>query len=256
MKALRFTLSVCVCLTTALTVFGQTPTTPEPKELSSGGVRVERPDLNARGAQIQKSFEVNSGLKKESRVIKSGVLAPAASEIESHKQFLSQKNTGLIRLLPRGAYNIKRRGGGAYYSFFYLSHDYGYGSDIELDLGLLHTGFAGADYGILTNIGDVPLDEVTLEDARVTYLAGYRAPSREPEARTEFKRSSRGFTNNGMLYARMALAEVDSTYLLRSVVYDKSDVLVAFRVVRIDQDESVILAWKLLKKYSTPTLSR
>jgi hypothetical protein len=59
-----------------------------------------------------------------------------------------------------------------------------------------------------------------------------------------------------MLYARKALAEVDSTYLLRSVNYNTSDLLVAFRVVRIDADNSVIIAWKRLKKYSTPNLSR
>ena len=85
MKALRFTLSVCVCLTTALTVFGQTPTTPEPKELYKDGQPVIRRDPNDRNVQIRKSFEVNSGLKKESRVVKSGALAPAAADIESHE---------------------------------------------------------------------------------------------------------------------------------------------------------------------------
>jgi len=42
--------------------------------------------------------------------------------------------------------------------------------------------------------------------------------------------------------------KLNSTYLLRSVDSAPSDVLVAFKVVRIDSDESAIILWKLLKK--------
>ena len=42
----------------------------------------------------------------------------------------------------------------------------------------------------------------------------------------------------------------------RSISYDHSDVLVAFRVVRKDFDGSVVLLWKILKKYSKPGLQR
>jgi hypothetical protein len=48
----------------------------------------------------------------------------------------------------------------------------------------------------------------------------------------------------------------DSTYLLRAIYYSRSDVLVAFRVVRVDSDGSAIILWKLLKKYSIPQLER
>jgi len=49
---------------------------------------------------------------------------------------------------------------------------------------------------------------------------------------------------------------LNSTYLLRSVLYDTSDAIVAFKVVRIDNDDSAIILWKLLKKYPTPYLAR
>ena len=45
-------------------------------------------------------------------------------------------------------------------------------------------------------------------------------------------------------------------YVLRSVNYHASDTLVAFRVVRLDSDRSVIILWKLLKQYPTPILAR
>jgi hypothetical protein len=49
-------------------------------------------------------------------------------------------------------------------------------------------------------------------------------------------------------------ATQSTTYALRSLCFGTSDVLVVFRVVRIDVDGSVILAWKLLNKYSLPRL--
>jgi hypothetical protein len=51
-------------------------------------------------------------------------------------------------------------------------------------------------------------------------------------------------------------AEVGATYLLRSINFERSDVLVALKVVRQDTDGSVIIAWKLLQKYPVPKLPR
>jgi len=50
--------------------------------------------------------------------------------------------------------------------------------------------------------------------------------------------------------------KLNSTYLLRSFNFDESDVMVAFRVVRIDSDKSVIILWKLLKNNPKPTFAR
>ena len=122
-------------------------------------------------------------------------LAPSAEDQGAYAEFLSQPDTGLIRLLPREVYDseaykknnktMTMRGGGAYYSFTRLTHEYGYGSDIELDSDHLSVGFAGANYGILVNLGDVTLDELTLEDPRVRNMSGYTPPSKEPDARLE-----------------------------------------------------------------------
>jgi hypothetical protein len=59
---------------------------------------------------------------------------------------------------------------------------------------------------------------------------------------------------DGALYRSRLPLEIGATYLLRSIVYRESDVLVAFRTVREDTDGSVIIAWKLLKKYPVPEL--
>jgi hypothetical protein len=192
-------------------------------------------------------------------------LSPSEEDKATYAEFLRQRNTGLIRLLPREKYDtysqkettkgLTTRGGGAYYSFSRLTHEYGFGSDIELAQGYLSTGFAGADYGIMTSLGDTPLESVTLESA--AFLATYAPADDLPKARIEQRKWGEGATVEATSYRRRLLAKKDSTYLLRSVNYGDSDVLVAFRVVRIDDDdESAIILWKLLKKYPTPRLAQ
>lgn len=207
----------------------------------------------------------------EDRVIKKGLLAPSEQDRMDHTAFLKGSNTGLIRLLPYVPSNeklLKIRGGGAYYSFHYMSHEYGRGSDIELRRPLIITsgsvprsvqernhdwlavGFAGADYGMLTNLGNVPLDEFTAKDPRASFLAKYEPPRSDPEARCERRRFVVGETIDGLVYKNALPVQVGATYLLRSISYDEFDVLVAFRVARQDDDGSVIIAWKLLREFA------
>src|ERR1051326_8299754 len=120
-------------------------------------------------------------VKREPRVIVHGPLALSDQDRANYASLLAQPNTGLLRLLPRTnptsafAYPGERpgiRGEGAYYSFHYLAHEYGYGSDLQLEaVGefkgtagqvvelpphyTLQVGFAGANFGMLTNIGDI-----------------------------------------------------------------------------------------------------
>jgi hypothetical protein len=61
---------------------------------------------------------------------------------------------------------------------------------------------------------------------------------------------------DGTTYKERVPVEVGATYVVRSVNFDFSDVLVAFRVVRQDTDGSLIIAWRMLEKYPTPRLAR
>lgn len=237
--------------------------------------------------EIKKEFDsyekppragLSGKIKREPRVLSNGPLAPSAQDRANHASFLSQPDTGLIRLLPRTykqsnfsnpQRSVKINGGGAYYSFFYRSHEYGYGSDLELSSTIrfngttelppayyLFVGFAGANYGLMTNLGDVLLETFTLDDPRAQFLSGYQPPLLEPEARKEKRLFHEGISIDGQTYKTRLPIQVHATYLLRSINYDKSDVLVAFRVVREDTDKSLIIAWKLLKGFSTPRLKR
>lgn len=191
------------------------------------------------------------------------LLAPSAEDKAAFAEFLRQENTGLIRLMPREKYDetpnkqtLTIRGGGSYYSFARLTHAYGYGSDIALEHGDLSVGFAGADYGIILKAGAVPLEDVSLGHPGAFFLAGYKAALNEPQARIEQRRFATGDMVDGIKYGNRVEAEVGITYVLRSIDYGNSDLLVALKVVRQDSDGSLIIAWKLLKNFPKPELAR
>ena len=204
----------------------------------------------------------------EERVVKKGLLAPAAQDRTDYATFLKEGNTGLIRLLPDPRANNRLiQGGGSYYSFHFVSHEYGMGTDIQLQRPVVFTsgsvpkkslegihdslavGSAGANYGMMTNLGNVPLDEIDAKDSRTRFLATYEPPRSEPDARCQARRFVSGEMIDGRLYQKRLPVQVGATYLLRSINYNESDVLVAFRVARQDDDGSVIIAWKLLKDF-------
>jgi hypothetical protein len=207
-------------------------------------VDVERlhAEIDQLGARIQ---------QKEAELLE----APAEDK-RAFAGFLTRPGTGLVRLLPRGAYDLFVDGDGAYYSFSRRSHEYGRGSDIQFDGGGFSVGFAGADFGLFVSLGGVTLEDVTTETPGVGPLAEFDAPADTSKAREQYARSMTGFEVDGLAYRREAALAVENTYVVRSVNYGESDVLAAFRVVRKDSDGSVVLLWKMLKEFPKPELLR
>jgi len=242
MKKITIAMAFSSLLLSSLTVFAQTQSREDLLK-----------DLAAKRAELSK-------LQKTVTELEKALLFPSEKDRAAYANFLRQSDTGLIRLLPRETFDrtnvegMTLRGGGAYYSFKERTNEYVNSSDISLEQGELTTGFAGANYGLLADLGDVPLERVNLK--AVAALAQYTPAADEPHARIEQRRMSEGATINGVSYKNRQQFRLNSTYVLRSVNYHASDTLVAFRVVRIDSDKSAIILWKLLKQYPTPYLAR
>jgi hypothetical protein len=219
---------------------------------------------------VRRNSAAPSGAPRpEPRVIKKGPLAPSVNDREAYAQFLSQPDTGLIKLLPQSfdggketvTKHVKVRGGGRFYSFSYLSHDYS--ADIELGTDIVCKGrgngtmdcqyprkLAAGGYGMLTNLGNLPLTKFDSNDSRVKFMQAYIPPRGRPQARCAALEFRKGVTVNGQLFANRLPLEVGSTYLLRAFDYLQSDVLVVFEVLRQDADGGVTLAWKLLNRFT------
>jgi hypothetical protein len=197
-------------------------------------------------------------LTKQLKEAEQQFFAPSPEDLDKYKSFLSEVDTGLVRLLPREKFQDKLfiRGGGAYYSFDRLTHEYGWGSDIELAQQMFSVGFAGADYGLVTDLGRIPIEQITPEHPAVRYLLSYKPPTREPDVRAEYQRVGAGFSVDDVSYGRNATVRNGATYLLRSIVIDRSDLLVVFRVVGRDSDGSVSILWKVLERFPAPRMIR
>lgn len=164
----------------------------------------------------------------------------------------------VFRILPREKYDVglvSTRGGGAYYSFSNKSHSYNDIPQIELQRGNLSVGFAGADYGFLTDLGEIPLSEINKESKGVSFLLAHQPPNQLAKARIE-QEKGRGFENDGVIYKDALPAAVGHSYVLRAVSFNKADVLVAFKIHREDDDGSLIIFWKLLENFEKPQLIR
>src|SRR5687768_17440097 len=138
----RLILATTIVIGGLISATAQSPTTPPPYgQTHVGGYDPIREELDRRRPGFT-STPRRVRPTREDRVLKKGLLAPSVQDRADHAAFLKQSDTGLIKLLPREVYDwrtygtekhLNLKGGGAYYSFFYLSHEYGYGSDIELD---------------------------------------------------------------------------------------------------------------------------
>jgi hypothetical protein len=219
------------------------------------------------------------------------LLEPSPEEMAAHRDFLRQEHTGLIRLLPRGKYEFNPtvaanqnadlalpiRGGGAFYSFAEKQHSYGPWSEISLQEGRLIVGFLHQSLGVMTMLGNVPIESLTLTTPSIAYLAQLVPPTEPAAARDQCTRYLQGFTTADHLYSASLPALINQTYALRSTVYKKegrilvvvgggavyvphpyeyggADELIVFRVLRAAEDGGLTILWKRLQKFSPPKI--
>lgn len=207
-------------------------------------------------------------------------LSPTAEEKARFAPFLVQSHSGLVRLLPQSDCPSDARvlavgntcldaippvpGGGSFYSFGSREHEAARLADVWLKGGAFRAGVAGDALGVLTALGDVPLESVTLQTAQAAYLAQFSPPVNVADAQRQFAQSKAGFLVQGRAYGSAAQVRPNTTYVLRSIIYSSdsplnkrrkpSDVLVAFRVVSGAEDGSVTLLWRELLRRKPPKL--
>jgi hypothetical protein len=202
------------------------------------------------------------------------LLTVGPEDLQRHAGFLSRPDTGAFRLLPfypptrvisANSQDVEwRRGFSAFasaYSFTKKKHGHGVNgkgdpyfgwSDLRLRDGILSAGIMAESLGLMVQLGDVPLEEVTPQTAGVTELITLVQPLNHTEAFAFFAQHLSGYQRNGFTYRSKMSAEVNSTYVLRSMLNRRADQLIVFRVVRLDED-GLTIVWKRLQEYTKPS---
>lgn len=203
----------------------------------------------------EEALEKLKDLTVQAEVLGNPILSPDKRDLES----AAREKVGVFRLLPRETYDkgfFSVRGGGAYYSFSKESHSYNEIPQIGLEQNFLQVGFYGANYGLLADLGEIPLSDVSRDHKAAGFLLNYEPKKNEPEARAEYRKIGRGVEADGLQYHQRRPAISGHTYILRAISYDEADTLVAFRIKRRDADGSLVIFWKLLENFEKPRLVR
>lgn len=264
----------CLALLTCvpMTGYSQGPQERENIELERRRREQQRHDWefenrvrNLRNLGNQRAVSRGSGLSRNSTSStpklteeQRRLLEPAPADLAAFASFLRQPNTGIVRLLPREIYDnttaMPLRGGGAYYSFYKLSHESGPWSDIRFQNGKFQVGFNNTTLGLITMLGDLPLEKLDATHPAVEFLSNLALPVKYADVRFQAERNGAGFEAGGNLYKSALAAELNTTYILRSTIYNEADTIVAFRTVRTDPDGSLIVLWKSLSSLKAKKL--
>jgi len=196
-------------------------------------------------------------------------LYPSEAERASFAALLREDGTGLARLLPFTGCVVDPRivsvagscadqippvwGGGSFYSFRSGKHHLAPYSDIGLRDDLFNVGFMKHTVGLITALGDVPLDSVMLQSNAVRPFIKFVPAQTLDATEQDFKRSRAWLEVPQHAYGPTAPVRENTTYVLRSIAFEPNrskptDVLVAFRVTRKDADGAVTVVWKQLQK--------
>src|ERR1044072_8358944 len=205
------------------------------------------------------------------------LLAPAPEIQQQFAEFLQLPDTGLIRMYPPGRRRVisvtdlatgRRTGFGRYaslYSFTKAKHGNGLNGYVDPRLGWAElllingrfiTGFNGEALGVMVALGDVPLETVTPGSDGVTGLANITPPADYFEAVALSRRNRAGFDLNRFRYGSSLPVSENTTYVMRSTSNKRADILVGFRVLRVEENGGLTLVWRKLKVYPKPKWKR
>lgn len=220
---------------------------------------------------------------------------PDAEDLNTYREFLSQPDTGIVRLLPdfncESKYVVRVDGkcanslpGTSYHRF---RHDSISGDILFMDGVLFAEGFFSNS--IMTGLGDIPLDQITLSTSGMKFLTEFE-PGRDIESvKKQYSEILKGVKTDEHVYANRLLAVNRMTYALRIIAYkngnnvikrlnryalleiapppesqdmmflalkedNRTDLTVAFRIIRGGADGSITLIWKELSRKEVPEL--
>ena len=214
------------------------------------------------------------------------ILQPDEKHLQKYSTFLKEKDTGLIKLIPdQGCegdgkvvnaspecLKYKFPGAGSSYSFRLGTYRIRRLADITLVKNSLSTRsvFNGA---IFVELGDMPIEDVTLETPQIVYLAEYKPVKNSKQALEAARRFAGGVRKNGFIYGRGVFANKGSTFAMRSIAYrgkfhraeegvvynelefdKRRDVIVAFRIVDVEPNGTATIVWKVLRESKSPKL--
>mgnify|MGYP007103845864 FL=1 len=218
---------------------------------------------------------------EEARAEINAMLLPAPVYLETYAEFLKRNKNGIFRIfgdigcdegltvsvekLSKCRDFIPIKGGGSLFSFRYRSHlavaqDFW---DLHFIDGKLIAGNDSVE-GLIAEIGGGDLEKANLKDAAFKAFGRYEPKRSTTEIRDQNRRLAKGLEINGYTFSNTAVAKLNSVYALRIVAYNPRmrgklfsdarafgrglDLRIAFKIVGHEEDGSLVIIWKELKR--------
>ncbi len=264
------------------------------KRLDRAHARIEQQTYaNLYGQGSRESLRFNRQFRKKMvslyrkpRKTDTKTLEAADKYRHQYAKLLRQKKTGLFKLIPdQGCsgqgkiVNISPKclkynfpGAGASYSFRLKTYRIGRLADISfIKNSLVARGvFNGA---IFVGLGDTPVEKVSLNTPGLSFLSNYRPVKKAQDAMEAARRFAKGVKKDGHIYGRGVHVKKNKTFAMRSIAYrgefvrsesgvqynelnfdKRRDIIVAFRIIDVDEDGSATIVWKILRESKSPKL--
>lgn len=209
------------------------------------------------------------------------MLGPPPAYLVTYKDFLKDRDHGIFRIWPdRGCDNgftvsveslekckdvIPVKGGGSFYSFRIRTHD---SRSIDFwDLHFIDGNLVGGNDSVQmiiaeTDVADI--ETINRKNSVFESLSEYKPKSTRTEIRKENVELQKGIELDGNSFSNQAQPKLDHVFAARVVAYFEKgavgsysgsrydgrglDITVAFQVVAIEPDGSLIILWKELKR--------
>lgn len=298
-RALFLTLLILACVAGAQAQIFPTPTpTPRPgsrqANLPSTVADNEHYDRlrkiemmgQPNNAKDHPLLDPNKGIYRKPGKEETAILAVSEAHLNKYAAFLRGRNTGIVKLNGESScvtdadvivasekcVDFKMPGSGTAFSFRTATYRLPRLADIIVVDGNFMTGGVFQQV-IMTELGDVDLDNITLASPAAKHLVEMKAVSDSDEFMRFNEALIKGYDANGFRYAKGWPVKKDAVYLLRSVAYrgqflrtiegvqydelefdKRRDTIVTFRVVDIDDKGHVTIVWKRLKDAEAPKL--
>lgn len=229
------------------------------------------------------SFPPSIGFRKIKESTKTGknLLKPDEKDYAENKEFLDKSKTRIAKLFPDlkcSKYLIEignvpclqvfqMVGQGAYYSFRYKSN---------METAMSEIGFQKGEFfvldffspkfkllGFFTDLGDFPIESLDKNSTQLANLKNYHLPKTNAELISEKAKLTEGVRLGNDTLNSKTKVKLNNTYGLRLVNWtdgyyggEDNDLLIALRVVRANEDGSLVFIWREIQRKGSPKLRK
>lgn len=236
--------------------------------------------------------EIEEDNKESAEAIKKieSLRAPNPEDFVKYQNFLSQPKTGIFRLFPdldcESHLLVKADGDCAdsvSLSWAYSFRQKDYSNNLLFDLRFKDGNLISDSFhsqGILTDLGDVPLEKFSISED-IKFLTEFKPETRLENVRKQFLEIEKGIFSGNHLYVKSVKAKENTTYAARLIAYQRQfsvngffrngnpeiektylalnddkriDLIVAFRIIRKEENGNITIIWKELAKENSPKL--